>query len=60
MRRWPFVKEKHTKAEPRMYVLFVFKLDDVCYDVIKKKTSAINEMYSWLPRFRKQTNVLFS
>ena len=28
MPKWPVEKEKHIKIEPRIYVLFVFELDD--------------------------------
>ena len=42
MPKWPDVKEKHIKIEPRIYVLFVFELDDE-YEMIKNKTLAIKE-----------------
>jgi len=34
--QWPVVKEKHIKIEPRIYVQFVFELDDKC-KIIKKQ-----------------------
>jgi len=28
MQKWPFIKEKHIEVELRIYIIFVFELDD--------------------------------
>jgi len=52
MPKWPVIKEKH-QSGAKIYILFIFELDSKL-KIIKNKTSAIKEIYSWLPGFCKQ------
>ena len=45
MWKWPVVKEKHSKMQPRIYVLFVFHLDGEC-KFIKNRAISLLEICS--------------
>jgi len=46
--KWLTVKQKNIKPDPKIYVLFMFELDDEC-KIIRNETPVIKETCSWLP-----------
>jgi len=56
VQKWPVVKQKNIKKEPRICDLFVFELDDECKIINNNyKTLVTKEICSWLPALHKQT-----
>jgi len=41
MPKWSFIKEKHDRIEPIIYVIFVFELDSECRIIKNQNTKVI-------------------